>query len=320
MNKKNYLFAILTVTVWSTMAAVVKSLLSDIPDLEALSVSSAFAFLFLLAVNAVTGRLRAVRRYGARQFLVMAGLGFVGLFMYSALYYRGIAVLSSQEACILNYLWPVMLVIFSSFILKEKMTWIKGLALLCSFTGVVILSGFPAADAGGDRWIGIACCLAAAACYGLFSVLNKKLGYDQNITMTVIWFTVAAASAALGLCTERWVPIEGMQWAGILWLGIAVDAIAYLLWALALSDAGNTAVIANLAYMTPFLSIAVSAVFLNETIQPVAVIAAVFIIGGILIQSIFGHEKKKLDGPVHPDGPADIQTDSNGGQDEKDRT
>ena len=211
-----------------------------------------------------------------------------------------------------------MLVVFSVLILKEKMTWIKGLALLCSFAGVVILSGFPAADAGGDRWTGIASCLAAAACYGLFSVLNKKLGYDQNITMTVIWFTVAAASAALGLCTERWVPIEGIQWAGILWLGIAVDAIAYLLWAIALSEAGNTAVIANLAYLTPFLSIAVSAVFLNEKIQPVAVIAAVFIIGGILIQSIFGEKKKKRDVPDQPDTPAEIQTDSNGGQNEED--
>ncbi len=317
MKRKSYLFAVLTVAVWSTMAAVVKSLLSDIPDLEALSVSSAFAFLFLLAVNTVTGKIRTVKRYGFRQFLAMAGLGFVGLFMYSALYYRGIAVLSSQEACILNYLWPVMLVVFSVLILKEKMTWIKGLALLCSFAGVVILSGFPAADAGGDRWTGIACCLAAAACYGLFSVLNKKLGYDQNITMTVIWFTVAAASAALGLCTERWVPIEGIQWAGILWLGIAVDAIAYLLWAIALSEAGNTAVIANLAYLTPFLSIAVSAVFLNEKIQPVAVIAAVFIIGGILIQSIFGEKNKKRDVPDQPYTPAEIQTDSNGGQNEE---
>ena len=318
MKRKSYLFAVLTVSVWSTMAAVVKSLLSEIPDLEALSVSSAFAFLFLLAVNTLTGKIRAVKIYGVKQFLAMAGLGFVGLFMYSALYYRGIAVLSSQEACILNYLWPVMLVLFSVLILKEKMTWVKGLALLCSFAGVVILSGFPAEDAGGDRWTGIVCCLAAAACYGLFSVLNKKLGYDQNITMTVIWFIVAAASALLGLCTERWVPIEGIQWAGLLWLGIAVDAIAYLLWAIALSEAGNTAVIANLAYLTPFLSIAVSAVFLNEKIQPVAVIAAVLIIGGILLQSIFGEKKKKRAGPDLPDKPADIQTDFSGGQNEKD--
>ena len=38
---------------------------------------------------------------------IMAGLGFVGLFLYSALYYYGLMQLSSQEACIVNYLWPI---------------------------------------------------------------------------------------------------------------------------------------------------------------------------------------------------------------------
>ena len=51
----------------------------------------------------------------------MAGLGFIGLFMYSALYYFGIEQLSSQEACILNYLWPIMIVLFACVILKEKL-------------------------------------------------------------------------------------------------------------------------------------------------------------------------------------------------------
>jgi len=289
--KKNYFYAIITVLIWSTMAALVKKLLFDIPNLEALSVSSWFAFLFLLIMNVKNGTIKEMKQYTLKDYAVMSGLGFVGLFLYSALYYYGIGQLSSQEACILNYLWPIMLVIFSCIILKEKMTVTKGVAMVCSFAGVVILSLGERGVAGGNATAGILSCIVAAACYGLFSVLNKKADYDQNIAMMVIWLVVAVCAMILGPITENWVPIEGTQWIGILWLGVVVDAIAYLLWALALRGAENTAQIANLAYLTPFLSLIVSAVFLKEEIELRAFIALVFIIGGILVQSLYEHRQ-----------------------------
>ena len=71
-----------------------------------------------------------------------------------------------------------------------------------------------------------------------------------------------------------------------------IDAVAYLLWALALKGVGNTAKIANLAYLTPFLSLVISAIVIGEKIRFQAVIALVFIIGGILLQSFFKSGKK----------------------------
>ena len=109
----------------------------------------------------------------------------------------------------------------------------------------------------------------------------------------VLWFAVAVCSAALGLMTEEWKPIEGMQWLGIIWLGVVIDAVAYLLWALALQGVENTAKIANLAYLTPFLSLVVSAVVLKEQVQMRALVALVFIVGGILLQSFYDYAKRK---------------------------
>ena len=289
--KKSYIYAITTVLVWSTMAAIVKKMLYDIPSLEALSVSSVFSFLFLLLVNVKNGMIREMKHYSVKEYGIMSGLGFIGLFMYSALYYYGIANLSSQEACILNYLWPIMLVLFSCIILKEKITVMKIVAMGCSFVGIIILSLGNSGGAGGNTLGGIISCIVAAACYGLFSVLNKKADMNQNITMMIIWLTVAVCALVLGLMTENWVPIRGMQWLGIIWLGVVIDAVAYLLWALALKGTENTAAIANLAYLTPFLSLIVSAVFLKERIELRAIAAVVFIIGGILLQNIW--ERKR---------------------------
>lgn len=291
--KKNYIYAFTTVLIWSTMAATVKKILFDIPNLEALSISSYFAFIFLLFINIKTGTIKEMRQLSVKDYGVMSGLGFIGLFVYSALYYYGLAQLSSQEACILNYLWPIMLVVFSCIILKERMTLMKGLAMVCSFAGIVILSTGDIGAANGNTALGIVSCVIAAACYGLFSVLNKRADYNQNISMMVIWLVVAVCSMVLGLLTENWVPIRGIQWLGILWLGVVIDAVAYLLWALALKGTENTAKIANLAFLTPFLSLVVSAVFLKEKIQLRAIIALIFIIGGILLQNFYEHVRGK---------------------------
>ena len=221
----------------------------------------------------------------------MSTLGFIGLFLYSAFYYYGLTKLTAQEACILNYLWPIMLVVFSCILLKEKLTATKGIAMLCSFAGIVVLSvGGGSTD--GLSVSGMLGCIAAAVCYGLFSVLNKKADYDQTVAMAVFWLVTAVCATVLGLCTEKWVPIRGVQWIGILWLGVIVDGLAYLLWALALNGTRNTAVIANLAYLTPFLSLLVSAVFLRETLQPRAFAALVLIVGGILLQNLFPRRDK----------------------------
>lgn len=291
--KKNLIYAVLTVMIWSTMATVVKAILSDIPNMQALSVSSVFSFLFLLLVNLKKDRVSMLKRYGLKDILIMCGLGFLGLFLYSALYYYGLAELTAQEACILNYLWPIMLVVFSCIILKEKMTVMKGIAMLCSFLGIVILSVGGGAASSTNAAAGMIACILAAVCYGLFSVLNKKADYDQNVSMMFIWLTTAVFAAAFGLFTEKWVSIHGTQWLGILWLGVIVDGLAYLLWALALNGTKNTAVIANLAYLTPFLSLIVSAVFLKETLQPKAFVALLFIVGGVLLQNYFEFKPKR---------------------------
>ena len=291
--KKNYTYALLTVFIWATMAAVVKKMLFDIPNLQALSMSSYLAFFFLAAVNVKNGAMKELKRFSVKDYAAMTGLGFVGLFLYSALYYYGLAQLSSQEACILNYLWPIMLVVFSCIILKERMSPMKGIAMLCSFIGIVILSMGNGDVSSGNRVLGIIACVVAAACYGLFSVLNKKADYDQRIAMMVFWLVVGIFAMIAGLFTEKWIVISRIQWIGMLWLGVVIDAVAYLLWALALKGSENTAKIANLAFLTPFLSLIISAIFLKEKIELRAFVALIFIIGGILLQNVYEYRHVK---------------------------
>lgn len=285
MNK-NLIYVIITVFIWGTNAPLVKSLLSNIPSFQALSISSFLAAACLLVINLFNGSMKRMKQYRAKHYLHMAGLGFIGMFLYNGLYYIAMKQMTAQEACILNYLWPIMLVLFSCLLLKEKMTVRKAIAMLMSFAGIIVLTAGGGGTAQGNRMLGAVLCILAAASYGLFCVLNKMHDMDQNISMMVIWFSSGVFALVAGLCSEQWIAVTPVQWIGLTYLGAVIDGLAYLLWAIALKGWKSSALAANLSYLVPFLSIILSAIFLKEEVKLTAVAALVLIIGGILIQSL----------------------------------
>ena len=286
MQGRVYFYAISAVVIWSTTAALVKSLLTAIPTFEALFLSTFAASLFLLGVQLVRDGGRIFRTYDARGYMSMAGLGFLGLFLYSGLYYYGLSQLTSQEACLLNYLWPMMIVLFAALLLGERITLRTAAALLLSFSGVVVLTLGGEGSAEGNGLLGTVACLLAALCYGLFCVLNKRRNIDQTVMMILAWGVTAVCSLPVTLLTEEWVTPMWTQWIGLLWLGVFIDAVGYLWWAMALQEARDAATVANLAYAVPLLSLVVSAITLGEEMSGAAVGALVLIMGGILLQSV----------------------------------
>ena len=285
-QRRVYFYAVSAVVIWSTTAALVKSLLTEIPTFEALFLSTLTASLFLLAVQLVRDGGRVFRTYDVRGYAEMVGLGFLGLFLYSGLYYYGLSQLTSQEACLLNYLWPMMIVVFAALLLGERITLRTAAALLLSFSGVVVLTLGGEGNAEGNGLLGTAACVLAALCYGLFCVLNKQRNIDQTVMMIMAWGTTAVCSLPVTLLVEEWVSLSWTQWLGLLWLGVFIDAVGYLWWAMALQEARNSAMVANLAYFVPLLSLVVSAVVLGERMTSAALLALVLIMGGILLQSV----------------------------------
>ena len=285
-QKRVYFYAVSAVVIWSTTAALVKSLLSTIPTYEALFLSSFAASLFLIGMQLVRDGGRMFRTYDIRSYAAMVGLGFLGLFLYSGLYYYGLTQLTSQEACILNFLWPMMIVLFAALLLGERITLRTAAALLLSFSGVVVLTLGGEGSAEGNGLLGTAACLLAALCYGLFCVLNKRRNIDQTVMMIMAWGTTAFCSLPVTLLMEEWVSLSWTQWLGLLWLGVFIDAVGYLWWAMALQGARNSAMVANLAYFVPLLSLVVSAITLGEEMSSAAFLALVLIMGGILLQSV----------------------------------
>ena len=281
--KKTYLYAAAAIFMWSTMPTISKLLLGEMDSYELLCVGSLFATVALLVINLCGGKLAIMKSYGCKDYLKMAAIGLPGVFIYYALYYAGTARMPASQAFIVNYLWPIMSIVFACILLKEKMTARKGIAVAMSFLGVFTVAGDDLIHFDGGSMLGILFCFGAAVCYGLFTALNKKSSYDKQISMMVAMFMAFLPSLIIVLMRGGSLILAPAQIPGMIWNGVFTMALANLAWALALS-CGNTAKVSNLAYITPFLSLVWTFFILKEPIEPLSVIGLCLIVVGIFIQ------------------------------------
>jgi len=283
--KKTYLLAGVSVLLWSTLATVSKLMLGTMSSEQLLCVSSLFAVAVLLLFCLFTGRLKKFKELSFKDIVIIILIGLPGTFLYNEFLFLGTARMQASQAFIINYLWPIMSVVFACILLKEKLSRRKGIAIVMSFLGVITVAGGNLLDFDAGALIGAGFCVLAAVSYGAFTALNKKWHYDKWISM-MLSFAVAFFLSLI-ICLTRgtdWTMNAG-EWLGSAWNGIFVLAIATVTWALAL-DGGNTAKISNLAYITPFLSLVWTALVLGEMPSVWSVGGLCLIVAGIFIQLI----------------------------------
>lgn len=290
--KKERLMAATTIFLWATLPPMTKLLLADFPSMTLLYYSSIIASVALILFLLLTGRISKLKTYSLRDFIYLTGLGILGEFLYSALYYQGLTLISSTDACILNYLWPIAAVVFSCIFLKEKLTIGKSTAIMLSFFGVILVTskGTGLSSFSESSITGCILCILAAFCYGLFNVLNKMFGKDQWINMT-FYFVLTAFLAGISCHSAgQLVMPSSFQWLGIFWLGLFIDAIGIVIWAIALQNS-EVSYLVNFAYATPVLAMILSTIFLKEKINLYSCVGLTLILCSFLLQN---QEKNNL--------------------------
>ena len=287
--KKQYLQAAYTIFCWGTLPAVTKLSLTSISNMQVLFISSLIAAVCLFIYLFISGRIQILRSLTGSDIVQLIGLGFLGNFLYSAFYYASLRLLPSADACVINYIWPITATICAAVILHEKIKAAEWIAILLSFSGVVVIST-KGSGITMSNMQGVLLCVLGAICYGVFNVLNKKKGLDQLLCTAVYFLVTAVCSAPILLVTGDISPMSGVTWAGMLWLSVFIDALAIFAWgaALQMSEVGF---LSNLAYLTPVLAMLISYITLGEPIESYAIVGMLFVLGGCIIQLISKRHK-----------------------------
>ena len=281
--KKVYLYVAIAIFCWSTIATVSKLLLGGINCMQLLWINSFVAASTLLVVSVANGKIKQLKNYKFKDYAITMLVGFPGTFFYYVFYYAGTDLMLASQAFIVNYLWPIMSVVFACVILKEKLTSRKIIAILVSFFGVAIVTGGDLLQTNSNTSIGVLMCILGAVSYGLFTALNKKMDYDKILTVMISYMgTFFVTTVINSINGDLFVP-SLMQAPGFLWNGAFTMAVADTAWIMALKK-GDTAKISNFAYVTPFLSMVWTALILKEAITLKAVIGLSIMVLGIFIQ------------------------------------
>ena len=282
--KQEYFYAGISIFLWSTTATVTKLLLGSLNSMQIMLASSLVAFVFLFFVSLFKGSLKELKSYKLTDYIQISGIGTIGIFLYHLFLYLGIDRMNASQAFIINYLWPIMTMVFACILLKEKMTLQKGIAIYLSFLGVVqVTVNGNLLQTEKSSIVGAVYCIMAALSYGLFCVLNKQKRYNKYLSMMLYYFVAMLISLFYIVFTKDWFVLSWSQTAGMFWIGVFTTAIAFTTWALALAK-GDTAKISNLAYITPFLSLVWTWLILKEPLTFSSVVGLVMIVSGILIQ------------------------------------
>lgn len=281
--KKEYLYAGTSILLWSTVATTTKLLLGNLNNLQVLWISAFLAGLFLLVVNIFNGKIRKLKSYTAKDYLISVLVGMPSTFFYYVFYYAGADLLPASQAFIINYLWPVMSIVFACVILKEKITLKKVIAVLISFCGVAIVVSGDIMNFNTNMLLGAIFCMLGAVSYGIFTALSQKVDYDKSNTNMLSYFASFILTSVINFVNGDLFLPGGFELCGFIWNAVFTMAIANTVWVCALSK-GNTAKISNLAYITPFLSLVWTSLILKETLTLSSVAGLVVIVLGIVIQ------------------------------------
>ncbi|MAG01938.1 hypothetical protein CMI42_01260 [Candidatus Pacearchaeota archaeon] len=285
--KKNilHIYLILTILFWSATPAVAKLALSELNNFQLLFYSSIVGVISLFLIVLFQGKLKILLEYSKEDYLKMFGMGFLGVYIYYIFLFGSFALAPAGQANVINYLWPVFIIIFSIPILKEKFNYKTILAILISFIGaLVVFTNGDFSNFNNQYSFGYLLAGFGAICYGLFSVLGKKLHYEKFVSMFVYYVvaTILIIPTVL-IYSEFIIPKSITTIISILLLGGLFNSLAFVFWFKALK-AGHTHKTANFIYVVPFLALIWTYFFNAEPIRIASLIGLVLIIVGIFIQ------------------------------------
>lgn len=231
---------------WAFLALLAR-LSAGVPPLQLTAMSFAFGGAVSLAVVAARGGAAALWQ---PPLAWAHGVG--GLFGYHALYFTALAFAPAVEANLLNYLWPLLIVLFSAPILGLRLSRAHLAGVAMGFAGCVLLVGagasFPPSAAPGF--------LAAVGCavvWALYSVTSKRLSAVPTEAVAGFCLASAALAALAHLAFEATVAPSARQWLGALLLGLGPVGAAFFLWDVGMKR-GDPRLLGTLAYAVPVAS------------------------------------------------------------------
>ncbi|MBI6874418.1 DMT family transporter [Clostridium aciditolerans] len=255
--------------------------------------------IFLLVASYITRQKISWKAIKANLFLLIvsgAAMGINWIFLFQAYKYTTIS-----KATLCYYFAPVLIMLLSPFILKEKLNAIKIMCIIGAMTGMFLIVGFESGTAEKNQLLGIGYGLAAAVLYTSVIITNKFIRNLSGIESAMIQLAIAAVVLLpYILATEkiRFTELNFKSTLLLLVVGIIHTGISYFLYFSAIPKLkGQT--IAVFSYIDPISAIVMSSIFLGEKMTVIQLMGGILILGTTFINELSVKELDVGEGIVH---------------------
>lgn len=259
------------------------------------------------AIGALVGSLTWMGRPGAIGALQQAPLAWIvgvgGLFGYHALYFLALRFAPPAEAGLLNYLWPLLIVLFSSLLPGERLAPHHVVGALLGFIGTVLLfAGGTLSSFATGQLPGLFAAFLAAFVWATYSVMSRRLKSVPTDAVAGFCLATALLSMLVHVLIEDTIwPETAWQWLAVIALGVGPVGAAFYTWDVGMKR-GDIRVIGAASYATPLLSTLF--LILAGFAKPSAniAIAAVLIAGGGLVAARDMFRKRQISTSLSGEG------------------
>jgi len=219
-----------------------------------------------------------------------------GVAINQMFFFHGLKLTTPINASLILTMVPIIVLILSGWLLKERIGWKKSLGIVLGVSGAIILTlygkniAYNLSGALGDFFI-----LVNAVSYGYYLIVVKKLTAKYNPITLAKWIfifgTVLIFPFGIGdLLTTAWETFPMRIWLATFYVLIFATFGTYMLNIYALSKV-NASVVGIYIYLQPFIAATIAIYLGQDELTWIKVISGMLIFTGVYFVS-FTKSKK----------------------------
>ena len=218
-------------------------------------------------------------------------VGITGIFGYHFLYFMAFQYAPPVEASLINYLWPLLIVLLSPVFLSGYSLKPQHLiGALCGLAGTILILTGGRLTPDVLHLPGYIMAAGAALTWACYSLMTKRLprfpsGAVGGFCLVSGLLSLSSFWLLRGLDGSSITGLALQDWILLVLLGLGPMGAAFYVWDAALKR-GDPRVIGSMAYLTPLTSTLILVFFAGRTLTWVSGAAMMLIVGGAVIGSI----------------------------------
>ncbi len=280
---------------WATVATAFKIALRSLTVFDMLLVATVTAMLVYACMMTIERKWGELKSLPGGVILKAALLGVINPVVYYLVLFKAYDLLPAQMAQPLNYAWPIFLLVLLAVFNHEKIPGRKYIGMLISVAGVVCISLGGGGVEGKVSVLGIFLALFSAVFWAAYWMFNNRL--EGKVDTTVALFLGFFAGSVVLLLAGCFVGIRVDSLDGLLsgvYIGLFEMGIPFLTFGMALRITDNPALINQMCYLSPFLSLFLIAIVLGETIAIGTYVGLALIVVGLIYNQYFVKDNRSM--------------------------